>query len=85
MRRFSKIIGVEERSKELKWSWAGHTQRLEDDRWAKVVERWNPNEKRKRGRPKTRWKDDIEQHAGSFWRRKTQKRELWRNLGKSFA
>jgi hypothetical protein len=85
MRKFSKITDVTERAKELKWSWAGHSQRLDDNRWAKILERWKPEETRKRGTPQKRWRDEIEEHAGILWRRKTQRRELWRNLGKSFA
>ena len=69
----------------IKVSLTTHAQRLDDDRWAKVIERWKPNETRKKGRPKTRWRDDIKEHAGTLWRIKTQRRELWRNLGKSFA
>jgi hypothetical protein len=85
MRKHSKLTDVEDRAKELKWSWAGHTQRLDDNRWAKIVERWRPEETRKKGRPKTRWRDEIDEHAGQFWRRKAQKRDLWKNLGKSFV
>jgi hypothetical protein len=59
---------------------------LKDDRWAKVVEIWKPVEKRKLGRPKTRWRDEIEEHAGLLWRRKTLKKDLGKkNLGKSFV
>jgi hypothetical protein len=56
-----------------------------DDRWSKKIERWEPLGTRKRGHPKKRWRDEIQEHAGIFWRRKTQNRELWKNLGKSFT
>lgn len=85
MRKYSQITDVKDRVKELKWSWAGHSQRLNENRWAQVIERWKPSETRKKGRPKTRWRDEIEQHAGPLWRRKTSKRDLWKNLGKSFV
>lgn len=85
MRNHSKIEDVIDRAKELKWNWAGHAQRLEDKRWAKVIERWKPVGTRKRGRPKMRWQDEIQQHAGILWRRKTIRREIWKKLGKSFV
>jgi hypothetical protein len=85
MRKHSNIVDVKDRAKGLKWTWAGHAQRLKDDRWTKVVGRWKPVEKRKIGRPKTRWRDEIEENAGLLWRKKTIKRDLWRNIGKSFV
>jgi Reverse transcriptase (RNA-dependent DNA polymerase) len=85
MRKYSNIVDVRARRKELKWSWAGHLQRLDDRRWAKKIEVWEPKGRRKKGRPKRRWRDDIEEHGSIFWRRKAQRRDIWKNLGKSFT
>ena len=33
---------------------------MEDNRNVKAIMNWNPPDRRLRGRPKTRWKDDVE-------------------------
>jgi hypothetical protein len=40
--------------------WYGHVNRMEDDKNVKIIMKWNPIDRRSRGRPKTRWKDDVE-------------------------
>ena len=57
-----KITDVIQRTKRLKWSWAGHISRIEDQRWTKLVSKWIPSdEKRPKGRPRKRWGDDLRQ------------------------
>jgi hypothetical protein len=34
--------------------------RMEDNKNVKAIMKWNPIDRRPRGRPKTRWKDDVE-------------------------
>ena len=41
-------------------TWAGHVMRMEDSRAAKRIYDWQPDGKRKVGRPKARWKDGLE-------------------------
>ena len=61
-----------------KWRWAGHVDRMHDNRWAKRCTEWQPREgRRNRGRPARRWRDDIEVTAGKTWMRKTKDREEW--------
>ena len=56
------------KSKELKWQWAGHVARINDNRWTKEVTEWIPlSAKRKRARPKTRWIDEIRKLKGVTW------------------
>ena len=43
---------------------AGHT----DSRWTKAVLEWVPPTSRNRGRPDTRWSDDLDKFAGHAWR-----------------
>lgn len=70
----------------LKWRWAGHVARLSDDRWTIRVTRWGgPLGKRNRGRPLTRWADDIAQTAGSSWMQLTQNRDTWRSLEEAYT
>jgi hypothetical protein len=38
----------------------GHINRMEDIKNVKAIMKWNPSDRRSRGRPKTRWKDDVE-------------------------
>lgn len=80
IRRKSKIKDVNSSAKQLKWKWAGHVQRLDDDRWPKRIENWKPDGRRKRGRPRMKWQDEIEEHGGMFWRRKAKDREKWKKL-----
>lgn len=45
--------------------WYGHLLRMNENRWPKKVYQWTPPEKRKRGRPPRRWKQDIEETMNS--------------------
>ena len=33
---------------------------MEDNKHVKAIMNWNPIDRRSRGRPRTRWKDDVE-------------------------
>jgi hypothetical protein len=33
---------------------------MEDNKNVNAIMKWNPFDRRSRGRPKTRWKDDVE-------------------------
>jgi hypothetical protein len=61
---------VETQFERRKWRRMGHTLRKSDDATEKQALDWNPQEARKRGRPKTTWKrpiyDEIEHH-GTTW------------------
>lgn len=85
IRKMTQLKDAVSFAKQQKWTWAGHLQRRDDNRWAKKIENWIPSGRRGLGRPKVRWKDDIEEHASFLWRRKSQRREAWRNLGKSYV
>ena len=50
--------------------WAGHIARFKDNRWTKRATEWTPREwTRRRGRPKTRWRDSLIRHLGPAWPR----------------
>jgi hypothetical protein len=83
LRKISKIKDVMEFTKEQKWKFAGHMQRLEDNRWSKKIERWVPSKKIKPGRPRMKWVDEIYEHDLN-WRRNALRRETWKRKGKSF-
>nr|CAI5864969.1 unnamed protein product [Callosobruchus analis] len=42
-------------------TWFGHVKRMNADRWPRKVLEWTPLERRKRGRPRRSWRDDINQ------------------------
>lgn len=70
----------------LKWKWAGHVQRMAEDRWSKTVTNWHPLDKKRRpGRPRKRWSDDIVKIAGSTWSREARDRTRWRQMEEAFT
>lgn len=83
--KISKIKDVIEHAMELKWRWAGHVARQPDDRWSKKIEKWEPDGKRKRGKPSKRWKDDIIECGSIFWRRNANNRNKWKIMEKTFV
>ena len=70
---------------EMKWRWAGHIARINDNRWTKRVTEWQPRSgKRKRGRQKRRWRDDITAYRGVTWSREARNRNEWKMLEEGF-
>ena len=75
-----------ENIKKLKWCWAGHVARMQDNRWTKRVTEWIPlGCKRDRARPKIRWADEIRKHAGPMWTQEARDRPKWKVHGKAFV
>ena len=80
------VIDIIEKVKCMKGQWAGHVARMKNTRWAKITSEWTPRDgKRLRGRPKRRWRDDIEEAVGSQWMRTAQDRSAWRKLWRPSA
>lgn len=72
--------------KKLKFKYAGHIMRASNERWEKLVTEWRPYEgRRKRGRPKTRWRDELENRVGKLWHRETFDRAKWKRIGEAYA
>ncbi len=66
--------------KNKKWTWAGHVMRRRDNRWTTRVTEWQPrNIRRKQGRQRVRWRDEIRTFAGRSWSSLTLERggECW--------
>jgi hypothetical protein len=65
-------------------SWIGHIERMGDSRMPRRVMRENIYTRRKRGRAKIRWLDDIQENLREMgiegWRRKAQDRDQWRRI-----
>ena len=67
-----------------KWGWIGHTLRKPTDSITRQTLTWNPQGKRKRGRPRNTWRRDTEaelKRLGSSWgeaEKRAQSRAEWR-------
>ncbi|KAI8425563.1 hypothetical protein MSG28_011388 [Choristoneura fumiferana] len=86
IRRKTQIIDAGQHAQYLKWRWAGHLARITDRRWTKRVTEWmGPRGKRKKGRPKDRWADEIQKIAGNDWIRQAQNRKAWKQLEEAFT
>ena len=58
VRERAKVICIINTIRQMKWSWAGHINRLKDVRWTSRVTTWRPyDKKRRQGRPAKRWRD----------------------------
>ena len=72
--------------KEKKWAWAGHVMRRTDHRWTVKVTEWQPRDgKRSKGRPSTRWRNEIRHFGGKKWKSVTRDKDWWRNMGEAFC
>ena len=68
-------------AKKLKYKFAGHMIRNQTPKWSRTLTTWVPHMgKRHRGRPLTRWEDEIKTHFGVSWVHKTKDRANWRGL-----
>ncbi|XP_073986750.1 uncharacterized protein [Rhodnius prolixus] len=73
-------------AKKMKWKWAGHLCRFEDERWTRTCLEWCPfDRKRRRGRQFLRWRDELKGVAGMDFSRKAKSREEWATMGEAFA
>lgn len=80
IRKKTGVKDIIEKIKEAKWRWAGHVARLNDNRWTRRILEWQPRTgKRKRGRQKKRWRDDITSYLGTTWTRQARERQLWKD------
>ncbi len=78
---------VEQRRR--KWRWAGHIVRMKGLRWTVRMLHWIPvGGERSRGRPATRWEDELKEFAkslGKKWEDCAADRGLWGSLEASFV
>jgi len=75
----AKKVGVI--TKKLKYNFAGHMVRGFDSKWSKTLTTWVLHTGyRTRGRPVTRWEDEIKLRIGQAWKQKAKDRSSWRGL-----
>jgi hypothetical protein len=57
---------------------------MEDNKNVKVIMKWNPTDRRSRGRPKTRWKDDVEADLRAMkitnWKTSIEDKLAWKKI-----
>ena len=87
VRERTKLIDIIYTVRKMKWSWAGHINRLKDDRWTSRVTTWRPYDKKiRQGRPAKRWRDDLDKYwSDTLWQRTAQDRVIWRQHAEAFA
>ncbi|XP_014275713.1 uncharacterized protein [Halyomorpha halys] len=82
MSRLGVTKGVPERigRSRLQWQWYGHCQWMPECRWPKRLLQWEQPGRRRKGRPRTQWKDCAEEMAGRGLEEKDWwDREKWRD------
>lgn len=86
IRRRSGAADAVERITALKWNWAGHIARFDDDRWTRRILEWRPRSEafRNRGRPPTRWTDDLKR-VSTNWMQAAQDRRQWKLLREAYV
>ena len=69
-----------EKVRESKWRWAGHVARLKDNRCTNRLTEWQRRMgRRRRGRQKRRWRDDLTSYMGTAaWTRTARDRREWK-------
>ncbi len=86
IREQTKLHDIIQAIKKKKWTWAGHISRLKDNRWTSTITEWTPrNVKRSQGKPRKRWRDDIDKYMGTVnWRQSAQNRQDWRRHAEAY-
>jgi hypothetical protein len=85
IRARSKVKDVAEVILAMKWRWAGHVARDDEDKWTKRLLCWRPRtSSRSAGRPQLRWRDDLVRFAGPTWMRDAQNRTEWRGREEAY-
>lgn len=86
VRRRSGVTDAITRILTLKWNWAGHLARINDGRWTRKITEWRPRDHafRSRGRPPTRWSDDLKR-IQTNWLNAAQDRGRWKSLREAYV
>jgi len=81
MHNWQNIIGF---IKKQRLNWLGHVERMAEDNNVQKIKRWKPMSKRRIGRPKRRWEDDVLEDIKSMnvrnWKNVAQNRDRWKKV-----
>ena len=85
-RERTQVIYIINNVRKMKWSRAGHTNRIKDDRWTSRVTTWIPYDKKRRQlRPAKRLRNDLDKYwSDTIWQRTAQGRLTWRRHAEAF-
>jgi hypothetical protein len=65
-------------------TWYGHVNRMEHNKNIEAIMKWNPTDRRSRGRSKTKWKDDVEADLRAMkitnWRKSIEDKLAWKKI-----
>ena len=83
--RFVLNINLTERLVRSRLQWAGHVERMADDRLPKRAAELREQGRRRRGRPRLRWEDCVKRDVKKTgeegdWKKKTGDRGGWRRI-----
>ena len=85
IREQTKLRDIIETISKAKWTWAGHLTRRTDNRWTTKLTFWQlRGHTRNKGRPKFRWRDDLDKFR-KHWHRDASDRLRWRQMGKAYV
>ena len=85
IREQTKLRDILETISKAKWTWAGHLTRRTANRWTTKLTFWQPRgHTRNKGRPKFRWRDDLDKFR-KHWHRDVSDRLRWRQMGKAYV
>ena len=79
-------LPVDQELLQRRWRWVGHTLRKPTTNTTRQALTWNPQGKRKKGRPRNTWRRDLEadmKKMGKTWQqleRTAQDRDAWKGL-----
>ena len=91
LRQQTKQMPVEQEILQRRWGWVGHTLRKPGCSTTRRALTWNPQGKRKRGRPRNTWRRDLEadtKRLGHTWKQLESlagDRDAWWTLSAAFA
>ena len=86
LREITKVPLITNIVKANRLRWAGHTNRMEEERYPKVILNGGVGGRRRRGRPRTRWINCVEKDArelddsGQTWQEASRNKPRWRRL-----
>ena len=73
-------------AKGFKFRFAGCIARETEPKWNKITTFWVPHDrKRRKGRPNTRWVDELVKGVGPDWRSQARDRLGWRCVANTYA
>ncbi len=85
-KKFWRSKNILQLARRLKWDWAGHLSRLENNSWPKIITFWQLKGGRRSSKQRVRWTDDINKFLRhKLYHRIAADRTEWARLRQAFA